>query len=209
MIGVYKKGKKYYDYFGISGKVLLMFLNTTPKEYTMLATEGRIILSDEIIPAEVGEFYNYTSEFTTERPVFALMKCKANKNRPVEQLPELGAEANIFFCFDGTTQVRACSIRTAHSLGLLDCQVNGESFDKTLLGSTKVDIEDFHDIRSNKDVKTLMEVCQRTCNNSEAIIELGKGSIVAMMNDRGKYGMFLVQEMTPESVQIMACHTLL
>lgn len=161
------------------------------RKQSMPKTIGDVILSEKIIPAEPGEFYDYTSEFTIERPVFVLMKCKANKARPVEQLPDLGSEANILFCFDDPDKV------SAHSIG------------ETFLGHSNITFDDFHTIRSGKDTEILVGVCQKACSGNSAAIDLREGSIIAIMTAGNKYGMFLVQEMTPESFQIVACHILL
>src|SRR5687768_11064818 len=79
-------------------------------------TKARETLSDLVIPAVPGEYYSYSSEFTKDRPLYALLKCKANKNRPISALRNLGREANLLFSF-GAPQV--CSVQEARDSGLL------------------------------------------------------------------------------------------
>jgi len=165
-------------------------------------------LSDMVIPAKPGEFYAYTSEFTAERPIFVFMKCKANKNRPIEQLPNIGSEANILFQFGDSYRAKAHSIRAAHTRDLLGPLV-GKLFGETWLASSKITAEKFYEIHSHKDVEKLVKICREACSRHEDVVELKEGSIIAVMTDAGKYGMFLVQRMTPVSIQITACHILL
>lgn len=166
------------------------------------------VLSDRIIPAARGEFYFYSSEFSLERPVFVLMKCKANKNRPVEQLPNLKSEANVLFQFGNPFQATAYSIKSAHSFDLLDYAVKKEDFGETWLALSKVTAEKFEDICSRKDTATLIRECEEACSKRNEVVELSENSIVAMMTDSGKYGMFLVQDISATTIQIISCHIL-
>lgn len=70
------------------------------------------ILSDMVIPAVPGEYYTYFYKFTNERPLYALMKCKANKGRPIAAAGDLGHEANLLFLFGNPIQVQVCAVRT-------------------------------------------------------------------------------------------------
>ncbi|PIP73099.1 MAG: hypothetical protein COW88_03025 [Candidatus Lloydbacteria bacterium CG22_combo_CG10-13_8_21_14_all_47_15] len=175
----------------------------------MFAVTDRAVLSDRVIPAEPGEFYSYTSEFTAERPVFVLMKCKANKNRPIEQLPNLFSEANIFFQFGDSTQAMAHSIKNARALSFLDSFADEKTLCETWLALSKITVEEFYEIHSCKDAAKLVDVCREACLRRQAVVQLKEGSIIAMMTSGGKYGVFLVQEMTSVSIQVVACHILL
>ena len=167
------------------------------------------ILSDLVIPAVPGEYYAYSSEFTEERPLYALMKCKANKDRPIIDAEDLGHEANLLFLFGNLNQVRVCAIRTAHVSGLLGDSINGESFGETWIAPAGITADDFYELRSRKDVTKLVEICQAACSEHRASIALEPGAVIAMMTDCGKYGLFLVKGLTPSLIQIDACHILL
>lgn len=169
----------------------------------------REILSDQVIPAVPGEYYAYSSEFTVERPLYALMKCKANKNRPIAAAEVLGHEANLLFLFGNPNQVQVYAVKTAHASGLLGDSVNGESFGETWIAPAEITAEDFYALRSRKDVKTLVETCQVACSEHEVSIAVEPGAIIAMMTGGGKYGLFLVKRLAQMSIQIDACHILL
>ena len=165
--------------------------------------------SQLVIPAVPGEYYAYSSEFTEERPLYALMKCKANKARPIAAAVDLGHEVNLLFLFGspGPVQVQVCAVRTAQASGLLGDSVS-ESFGETWIAPAGITAEDFYELRSRKDVVALVEVCQTAHSKCEVIIALDLGAVIAIMTDGGKYGMFLVKRLTSTSIQIDACHIL-
>ncbi len=165
--------------------------------------------SQMVIPAVPGEYYAYSSEFTEERPLYALMKCKANKDRPIAAARDLGHEVNLLFLFGSPIQVQVCAVRSAQASGLLGDSVNSESFGETWIAPAGITVEDFYELRSRKDVVALVETCQTACSKREVSIALDPGAIIAMMTDGGKYGMFFVMGLTPTSIQIDACHILL
>lgn len=171
--------------------------------------EVQRVPSELVIPAVPGEYYAYSSEFTEERPLYALMKCKANKDRPIVAAEDLGYEVNLLFLFGSQNQVQVCSVRAAHASSLLGNSVNGESFGKTWIAPAGITAEDFYELRSRKDVVALVETCQATCSKREVSITLNPGAVIAMMTDGGKYGLFFVKGLTPASIQIDACHILL
>ncbi|MFH1178225.1 MAG: hypothetical protein V1711_00660 [bacterium] len=167
------------------------------------------ILSDLVIPAVPGEYYAYSSEFTEERPLYALMKCKANKDRPIIATEDLGHEVNLLFLLGNPNQVQVCAIRTAHVSGLLGDSINGKSFGETWIAPAGITVADFYELRSRKDVTKLVEICQAACSERGVSSALELGAIIAMMTDCGKYGLFLVKRLTPSLIQIDACHILL
>ncbi|MEX0910332.1 MAG: hypothetical protein WDZ73_01085 [Candidatus Paceibacterota bacterium] len=167
---------------------------------------GHKNLSDEIMPAEQGEFYAYTAEFTPDRPVFVLMKCKSNKNRPIEQLSELGSEANMLFQFLDFNQASVCSVETAKLEGLIDLQVDWHPSAETCLGLPDIHIEEFQEVCSRKDVARLVAICSSVCSEQGRLVDLNEGSIVAVATNDGKYGLFLLEEIYSESIRIAACH---
>lgn len=166
-------------------------------------------LSPLVIPAVPGEYYAYSSEFTKERPLYALMKCKASKNRPIAAANDLGHEANLLFLLGSPTRVQICSVRTAHAFGLLGNSVSGESFGETWIAPAGLTSEDFYALRSRMDVGALVDICQAACLKRGVSIMLDSRAVIATMTSGGKYGLFFVNGFTPTSIQIDACHILL
>lgn len=163
-------------------------------------------LSDLVIPAVPGEYYLYSAEFTEERPLYALMKCKANKNRPIETVAALGKEANLLFLFDESRRV--CSVQTANFLGLLGQPVEDGLFGETWIAQAGISASEFYKIRARKGLAELAQICQNVCIADEAFIDLRLGMVIAMMTDSSKYGLFCVKKMTASLIQIDACHIL-
>ncbi|MDE1975365.1 MAG: hypothetical protein KGI49_02545 [Patescibacteria group bacterium] len=163
--------------------------------------------SEQVIPAVRGEYYAYSSEFTDKKPLYVFLKCKSNKSRTLACAEELGREANLVFLFGDMTGV--CSIRKANSHGLLGDTVSDDAFGETWIAVLDMTADDFYRIRSQKDAKSLMEISRAACAERKTSVTLKAGAIIAMMTDAGKYGMFLVKELTPTSVLIDACHVLL
>ncbi|MEX2369210.1 MAG: hypothetical protein WD552_02360 [Candidatus Paceibacterota bacterium] len=164
--------------------------------------------SELVIPAVQGKFYTYSSEFAERRSLYALMSCKANKGRSIENVKNLGREVNFLFLFDDSMQAMIYPIQTAHTSGLLGDSVKGELFDEAWIAPIKTTIEDFYDLRSQKDTVKLMEICQNSCLDQKSRIIVKPGMVVAMMTSAGKFGMFLIKELTPTSIRIDACHIL-
>ena len=71
------------------------------------------VLSDKVISAEQGEFYAYTSVFTRECPLYALLKCKANKDRPITAAEDLGPEANLLFQIGDPDRIQVSAVNEA------------------------------------------------------------------------------------------------
>jgi len=166
-------------------------------------------LSQSVIPAVPGEYYSYSARFTAEQPLYVFMKCKANKVRSIADAKSLGREANLLFLLESSSQAQVCSVREACTCGLLGNFVSKELFGETWIGRAGITAENFCEVRSQKDVATLVKICRNTCSKRETSIVLSNGTVIAMMTDGGKYGMFLVNDLTPTSIQIDACHILL
>ncbi|OGD68109.1 hypothetical protein A2996_00845 [Candidatus Campbellbacteria bacterium RIFCSPLOWO2_01_FULL_34_15] len=170
--------------------------------------QQRLILSQEIIPAVRGEYYSYSSIFTQEQPLYALMKCKSNKARPISAIADLGSEVNALFQFNEDGQ-KILSIKTADTLGLLG-GVNSEIvFDDIWIAPTNLTSKQFMELWVDKKEKELVSVCRKVINAHHTLVKLHKGLVVAMMISGGKYGMFLVSKVTPSLIKIEACHILL
>lgn len=170
--------------------------------------QQQMALSQGIIPAVRGEYYSYSSVFTRERPLYALMKCKSNKARLIDEVLILGSEVNAFFQFEGESP-RALSIKEAGTLGLLESVQSKGTFGDTWFAPTTLVAEQFMRLRASKKTSELVRVCQNALSDRQVGIKLHKESVVALMTGCGKYGMFLVEEITISSVRIEACHILL
>ncbi len=164
-------------------------------------------LSNAIIPAVSGKFYAYQSIFTDCKPLYALLDCKANKDRTLAHAGELGREVHLHFEFDGTTRARVSSIRAAKTDGLLG-HVKVE-FDDVWIAPANIAIEDFYILCALRNSMKLADICKTACKNRELSTDMAPGMIVAVITNAGKYGLFLVKELTPISVSVDACHVLL
>lgn len=94
-------------------------------------TTAQEVLSELVIPAVPGEYYAYHSEFTEDKPLYVLMKCKANKARSIATARDLGREANLLFLFNSSVQAQVCAIKLAQASGLLGDYVSGDLFGET------------------------------------------------------------------------------
>ena len=172
--------------------------------------QQQLVLSQEVIPAVRGEYYSYASVFTEERPLYALMKCKSNKSRLIAEAANLASEVNAIFQFDDGNP-RIISIKEADTIGLLGSGMHTEgTFDNIWFATSNFTAEQFAKLRGGKDVDRLVEVCKNMlANQRKFAVELHEELVVAFMTSGGKYGMFLVEEITISSIQIEACHILI
>lgn len=164
--------------------------------------------SERIISAVPNEYYTYSSKFTTERPVYALLKCKANKDRAILSLKDLGDEANLLFVFR-QNQIQVCPIKIALNYDLPGHLVNSEVLSDTWIGVATITKKLFHEIREMGEISDLKRICRTSCLEPRTSILLKQGLIITMMTSYGKYGMFLVNEITQTSIEVDACHILL
>jgi len=164
-------------------------------------------LSEAIITAVPGKFYAYSPIFTDGKPLYALLDCKANKSRELAQAGELGREVHLHFEFDSMTPSRVSSIKTAQAEGLLARA--DVKFDDVWVAPADIAIEDFYALCARRDSARLADICKAACRKHEASTGVEPGITVAVMTSAGKYGLFLVNELTPMSVSIDACHVLL
>ncbi|MEI6553026.1 MAG: hypothetical protein WCO09_00490 [bacterium] len=164
---------------------------------------------EQVIPAVPGEYYGYSSKFTADKPLYTLLKCKSNKFWTIASAAQLGAEANLLFCFDSTTHAQVCAIKTAQTLCLLGDATNADLFGETWIAPAKITAEEFYGLHAIEKIPTLVDICSSACAACEVSADLKPGAVIAMMTDKGKYGMFLVRRLTPMSVHIDACHILM
>lgn len=167
------------------------------------------VLSDAIIPAVPGEFYSYSAQFTDKQPLYVLMKCKANKSREIDAAEELGQEANLLFRINDANGAQVYAVRDACTSGLLGDSVDIELFGHTWIAPVEMTAGDFHRLRFQQNVHSLVEICRTACSSRNTSATLSSGSIVAMETDQGKYGIFRVRKLTQVSIEIDACHILL
>ncbi len=163
-------------------------------------------LSDEIILAVPGTFYVYQTLLTAEDPLYALLDCKANKRRPLAQITSLGREVHLHFEFDNSTRAQVTSIKGATKTGLITDA--GVEFDDVYVAPAAVAIEDFYVLCAQRDSMKVRDLCEAACAGHETAIEATPGMIIAMMTSGGKYGLFLVKELSPTSASLEACHIL-
>ena len=168
----------------------------------------QMTLSQGIIPAVRGEYYSYSSVFTKERPLYVLMKCKSNKARLISEAPNLGSEINALFQFNEGNS-RVLSIKEANTLGLLESVYSKGAFGDTWFAPTNLTPGQFMKLRARKKTEELVRACRAALAERQVAIKLREELVVALMTDGGKYGMFLVEEITIFSIQIEACHILL
>jgi hypothetical protein len=170
--------------------------------------QQQMTLSQAIVPAVQGEYYSYASVFTNERPLYVLMKCKSNKARLISEASNLRSEVNALFLLDRENP-RVLSGKEANLRGLLGDTSLRNVFGDTWFAPTSLSVEQFMELRAGKNPAELARVCQESLMDREVLTGLCEGLVVALMADVGKYGMFLVEEITSSTILVEACHTLL
>lgn len=163
-------------------------------------------LSEHIIPATPGTSYVYSSVFTGDRPLYALLDCKANKSRALAHAGMLGREVHLHFVFEDTTHATVSSIKAAKDAKLLG-DINAE-FDEVFVAPAGIAIEDFYTLSARRDSKKLIKICQTACQQHETCAFVTSGNVIAVLTGGRKYGLFLVKELTPTSASIDAYHIL-
>ncbi|OGE81856.1 MAG: hypothetical protein A3E98_03145 [Candidatus Doudnabacteria bacterium RIFCSPHIGHO2_12_FULL_48_11] len=164
--------------------------------------------SEAVIPSVRGEFYNYTAVFTPARPLAYLMKCKANKDRPLHFAEDHVDELDLVVVFENS--VRLLSPNTPPAIELLGDLVTRENLRNTWIAPVEITPEVFNLIRQQKDRAALKLICRASASISRASYALlQQGVIVAVSTESRKYGLLHVKEVSPASVKIDACHILL
>ncbi len=144
-------------------------------------TNQQASLTGRAVHSEVLEYYSYRAVVTVQRPVFALLKCKASKVRPIDE--EFGEECS--FIHFGAMEVI--------SLG-------GMHFGRLNMTSKL-----FQDIRCGLNSQRVIEVCERVCNWQTAQ-RLHVGDVFALKTDAGKAGLMHIEGLGDNYVQVAACH---
>jgi hypothetical protein len=163
---------------------------------------------DPVIPAVRGEFYAYSSLFTSDRPVGFLMKCRANKGRPITDVANYSQEHDLTFVFAGGVSV--CSPNAAPSIRLLGGLISADDLNETSI-TARADISQdaFYALRQRRNGGELAAVCCQAEPRNKAVVALSAGTILAVITQSGKYGLLLVKELTPTSLRVDAAHILL
>ncbi len=180
-------------------------MKTLLKTPPSLARTGSLgPLSEQVIPAMPGTNYVYSSTFTGNRPLYALLDCKANKSRALIHAGILGREVHLHFAFEDATRAKVSSIKVAKTAKLLG-DVNAE-FDEVFVTPADIAIEDFYTLSARRNSKKLIEICQVACQQRKTSALVVPGMIIAVLTSGHKYGLFLAKELTPTSVSIDAYH---
>lgn len=158
-------------------------------------------LSDSIIPVITGQFYSYTTRLTREKPIFAAMHCKANKARALSELPKLGSIASLLFNFkDGSVEVSP--LNEACNVNLPDYYAG---LGNTSIALTELSHREFGAICSSRDRSGLFAATRFVATNTS--VELTQEAVFAFKAEDGRSGLFIITEVSPSAVQIVACHT--
>ncbi len=169
--------------------------------------ESRRPVVDPVFPAVRNEFYSYRQMFSEESPIGYLMKCRANKGRPMGHVEYIDEQIDLVFFFDG--QITVCSPRAQRSERLLDGILSDSNkLGRTTLSAFYMKPEEFYRIRSSQDGQGLAQIC-RASQLQRHSLTLSVDTVFAAMTESGKYGLFLVKELTSSSITVDACHILL
>ena len=135
-----------------------------------------------------------------------LMKCKANKNRPLHFAKE-NTDVDLTFVFD-KRGVRICSPDSKLSVELMcGLDVDIEILNRTLIARVNITTKQFNALRDLNDREKLVSICREGSTSSQ--LKISKSLIIAVVTQTGKYGLMRVIEVTPEMVCFEACHILL
>lgn len=135
------------------------------------------------------------------------MKCRANKDRSLTDAEDYAHELDLTFVFGN--DVRVCSPNAAPSIELLGALVSPGELNHTWITRAGITEDVFHQLRQQKDGHALAQVCRVAIAQNDGVVRLSAGTILAVATESGKYGLLLVKEITPSSVEVDACHILL
>jgi len=165
-------------------------------------------LSEQIIPSIANEFYSYSTIFSVVKPLYFLMKCKAQKNRSLDtETKYLEKEHDLTFIFGD--DILLCSPDSLDSVNMM------EKYRKELPKYNHTDIKictmsksDFYHCYTQKDKNLLVEIYNIMTNYGSEVI-LSNDLILSIKTKSNKYGLILIKKITPTSCEIDACHILL
>lgn len=162
--------------------------------------------TEKIIPAVKGKFYSYSAHFSTEKPLYFLMDCKANKGRSLNtDKPDLERELDLVFIFDNSPLI--CSPDSPEAKQIL----NGLSLSRprnTDIRSTNISLDVFYHLYDEKAGSDLIDVYESSYDSNNAK-PLHEGLMLALKTSSGKYGLITIKDLTESSCTVDACHILL
>lgn len=167
-------------------------------------------LSEEIMPAERGEFYRYTSTFSVVKPFYFLMKCNSNKARSATpDIEDFLEELDLTFIFGD--RVFLCSPNSSLSAGLLSEVLGSASLhrlNETEIRLSNMSLKAFYGCLDARSEALLVDAF-RESSASESTVPLSEGMILAVRTASNKYGLILLRGLTASTCRVEACHLLL
>lgn len=173
-----------------------------------LSADRNTFQTEHIVPAVPGEFYSYTSSFSKDRPLYFLLKCKANKSRPLTtDANQICQELDLTFVFGN--EVILCSPNSSPSVVLLGSVIaDPKKLNRSEIRVPTVSEDIFYECYHNKNESLLVDI-YRTSGVTESSVVLSKGLILSVKTGSGKYSLILIKEVTPSTCNVDACHVLL
>lgn len=167
-------------------------------------------LSEQVMPAVKGEFYRYTSDFSVERPLYFLMKCKSNKARSATtDIEKTLQELDLTFIFGD--RVLLCSPNSAPSIGLLRNVLEdtvSRRLNETEIRLSNMSDEAFYRCLNARSEALLVDAF-RASGASESTVVLSEGMTLAVRTGSNKYGLIRIKYLTVSTCSVEACHILL
>ena len=172
--------------------------------------EEAALSSDEIIPAVRGEFYAYTCGFSAERPLYFLLKCKANKARPLTtDVEQLLQELDLTFIF--SDEVLLCSPSSGPSTDLLRNVLNDADLrrlNKTEIRLSALSTDRFHRSLEARSGLVLVDAFHGS-EPSDSVVRLSEGMTLSVRTASNKYALIRLRNVTVSACTLEASHILL
>lgn len=170
-------------------------------------TDAEWIGSEEVIPALKDKFYGYASRFSTERPLYFMMDCKANKARPTTaSTRDIAEQLDLVFLFG--KEVSVCSPDSRSSGELLGEVLYGSevmSLNHTEIRLAKISDELFYDFQRRKDSSSIVDAFYDSEPNG-LVGSLSAGMIISVRTNSNKYGLVRIKTITDSTCEVDACH---
>jgi hypothetical protein len=170
--------------------------------------EEVVSLSEEIMPAVKGEFYRYTSDFSVEKPLYFLMKCKSQKARSTTNIENVLQELDLTFIFGD--RVSLCSPNSVPSIGLLSNVLEGaslRSLNETEIRQSNMSLKAFYSCLDARSEALLADAFHASGASASTVL-LSEGMTLTVRTTSNKYGLILVKELTASTCRVEACHIL-
>lgn len=177
---------------------------------TAVSVNDLSLPSEDIIPAVRGEFYAYTAEFSPERPLYFLMKCKANKARSLAiDIDHLLRELDLTFIFG--EEVILCSPNSAPSVGLLRGALTDpdlQRLNETEIRLAPMPVSRFHRSGERRSGLALVDAF-KGAGSSVSAVRLSQEMTLSVRTASNKYALIRVGEVAGSRCRLEACHILL